>query len=116
MRSPWTPTVRWRTWPRGSSNGWDSRLRTTPGPFRGAQELHQVLAPDGGPRVGAVADRLLARGDEHVAPAAHARHEPLHEPELRRVHEVVGEVDREHGHADRLQPRRGVVVARRLEG
>ena len=59
--------------------------------------------------------RPLGGRDQHVAAAAHARDERLHQAELGRVDEVVGGVDREHGRHDGLEVGRGVVVARGVE-
>ena len=44
----------------------------------------------------------------------HPRHQP-HDPQLRRVHHIVGRVDGQKAGGDLLQVRRRIVVARRVE-
>jgi hypothetical protein len=80
-----------------------------------AQQLGKMFLPYRGNSVRAVAARLRSHRDREGAAARHALDLALQNAELRRIDEVVGEVDRDERRADLLQSRCGIVVARRFQ-
>ena len=73
------------------------------------------MPPERRARVGSVANRLWRHWHRHRAAARDAAYLVLENAELGRVDQIVGEVHREERRANRLEPRAGVVVLRRLE-
>ena len=73
---------------------------------RAAQQLGKMLLPDCGDGVCAVAARLRRHRDHDRAAVRHALDLALEDAELRRVDQVVREIDREQRRADLLQARR----------
>ena len=58
-------------------------------------EFREIGLPDRGKRVRAMAARLLAGRNQHVAAALHATDLPLHDPQLRRIDLIIGGVHRD---------------------
>ena len=79
------------------------------------QQLDEVVFPDGGLGVGAVAAGCVGGGDEDELGVRHLLDQLLGDAQLRRVDEVVGGVDPEDGGGDGVELRLGVVVARGVD-
>src|SRR5512146_2997046 len=76
---------------------------------QGPEELGEIVAPYFRMRMRAVTEGVTAGGNEYVPPVLHARHQLLHEAELRRIHEIVRGVDGEHRDGDVLEMRRWII-------
>lgn len=79
------------------------------------EELNEVLLPDGGGGVGAVAVSLIGDGDEDELGVRHLLGEFFGDAELGWVDEVVGGTDVHHGDGDLREVGLGVVVARGVD-
>jgi len=79
--------------------------------FRLGEEVDEVLLPDGGVGVGAVAAGGVGDGDKDELCVGHLRDHLFCDTKLRGIDEIVGGVDPEDGSGDGGELRCGVVVA-----
>src|SRR5687767_4364851 len=79
------------------------------------EQRDEVFLPHGGIRVRPVAGGTVARRYRDRAPFGDARNLALEDLQLRRIDDVVGEVDRDQRRLDLLEPRTRIVIARRFE-
>src|SRR5688500_18849076 len=79
------------------------------------QQIDQLLAPELGPGVGAVAARVAGRADQDVAAGLEAPGGILGDAVFVRIDEIVARIDPGHRDPDPLEPRPGIVGARGFE-
>src|SRR5262245_23459068 len=81
---------------------------------RGRQQVLQFLLPELRVARGAVAARILTRGNKEQTGVADTLECAFSDAGLRRIALIVGGVDRENGGLDALEARRRIIVARRV--
>src|ERR1700683_2383662 len=78
--------------------------------LRGLEQLREVLLPNSGPGVGAMAMRLFRSGQQYEAAVPDAFDFAFGDAKFRRIDEVIGGVDLQQRRLDLFESRRGVVV------
>src|SRR5262245_14273140 len=89
---------------------------TRPLSFCFLQELLEVPFPDDGLGMRSMADGFIARGNEDCLALRHTFDFPFEDVQLRRIDQIVGEVDSQEAGADLLESRPGIIIPRTLDG